>query len=129
MKPSLTSCIEMTDASAIYERADADVRELEGLPTHKDWLRSQAETPVLISENDLQFLVDVEEGHKTGFYLDQRASRALVRSLAEGREVLDCFAFTGGFTLNALQGGANHVTSVDSSISALNLAKRNLELE
>ena len=120
--------LEMTDVEAIYERADADVRELEGLPTRKDWLRSQAETPVLISENDLQFLVDVEEGHKTGFYLDQRASRALVRSVANDREVLDCFSFTGGFTLNTLQGGANHVTSVDSSISALNLAKRNLEL-
>ncbi|KAA3647892.1 MAG: class I SAM-dependent rRNA methyltransferase [Chloroflexi bacterium] len=120
--------LEFSGTKAIYERADADVRELEGLPIRKGWIRDQADLPLTILENDLQFYVDIEAGHKTGFYLDQQANRAVVRSLAAGKEVLDCFAFSGGFTLNALKGGASHVTAVDSSASALDLIQRNLEL-
>jgi 23S rRNA (cytosine1962-C5)-methyltransferase len=84
--------------------------------------------PLTITENDLKFRVNVETGHKTGFYLDQRFNRQRVRALAEGRSVLDCFCYTGGFTVNALAGGARSVLSVDSSGDALALCRENCSL-
>jgi len=120
--------LEETGLSAIYERSDADVRELEGLEPVRGSLRgSSPDSQITILENDLNFRVNLLEGHKTGFYLDQRANRLRVRDLAGGREVLDCFSYSGGFTVNALSGGAKSVVAVDASAEALALAKLNLE--
>jgi 23S rRNA (cytosine1962-C5)-methyltransferase len=87
----------------------------------------KAET-VKIVENGVHFLVDISNGHKTGFYLDQRENRLLLRQICTGRKTLDCFSYTGGFTVNALAGNAKHITMVDSSKDALEKAARNVEL-
>src|SRR5258707_4562970 len=114
--------LEETGLSTIYERSDADVRELEGLESKVGLLRgSIIPNPLTITENNLQFKVNLAEGHKTGFYLDQRKNRLRVRELAKDKDVLDCFCYTGGFTVNALAGGAKSVLSVDSSGDALGL--------
>jgi 23S rRNA (cytosine1962-C5)-methyltransferase len=120
--------LEETQFKDIYERSDADVRELEGLPARSGVVRGKAPSTITIHENNLKFLVDVATGHKTGFYLDQRINRQQVRALAHGREVLDCFSYTGGFTVNALAGGAKSVLAVDSSSAALSLAQQNVAL-
>ncbi len=120
--------LEETRLKDIYERSDADVRELEGLPSRSGIIRGDAPSTITISENDLKFLVNVATGHKTGFYLDQRISRQHVRALAQGREVLDCFCYTGGFTVNALAGEAKSVLAVDSSSAALSLVRENVAL-
>ena len=113
----------------LYERSDADVLALEGLQVSVGLLRGTAPaSPLLVYESGAMFEVDVPRGHKTGFYLDQRTNRARVRELAEKREVLDCFAYTGGFTVNALAGGAAKVTAIDSSGPALELLQRNVAL-
>lgn len=118
-----------TGLSAIYERSDADVRALEGLPLRSASLRGDiGPSPLIILENNLKFRVDLAGGHKTGFYLDQRINRQRVRELAAGSEVLDCFCYTGGFTVNALAGGARSVLSVDSSAEALRLCGENVAL-
>ena len=105
--------IEETGLTSILERSDADVRELEGLAPRVGLLRG-ALSPLLfpIMECGLSFNVDLVSGHKTGFYLDQRTNRQQVRALAQGREVLDCFCYSGGFSVNALQGGAASVLAV-----------------
>lgn len=112
---------------AVYERSDSDVRALEGLEPKSglQWGEIQEEN-VMILEGDLSFLVDIRNGHKTGFYLDQRLNRLKVRKLAEDCDVLDCFSYTGGFSLNALLGGASSVTSIDSSEEALAIAEQNI---
>lgn len=121
--------IEETGCSAIYERSDADVRELEGLEPKVGLLRgSILHDPLTITENGLQFNVNFAEGHKTGFYLDQRVNRLRVREMAQDKDVLDCFCYTGGFTVNALTGGAKSVLSVDSSGDALSYCKENIAL-
>jgi 23S rRNA (cytosine1962-C5)-methyltransferase len=121
--------LELTSLQNIYERSDTDVRELEGLLPRVGSLRGALhETLITIHENGLEFLVNIATGHKTGFYLDQRQNRLRVRQLAEGREVLDCFCYTGGFTVNALAGGAKSVLSVDSSADALALCRENVTL-
>lgn len=123
-----------TGLQSIFERSDVDVRELEGLPPRTGWVRGQgtgaveAETSLCIVEHGLTFSVDIAAGHKTGFYLDQRNNRRRVRELAPGREVLDCFCYSGGFTVNALAGGARSILAVDSSAEALSLAARNIQL-
>lgn len=121
--------LEETGLSVIYERSDADVRELEGLPSKVGLLRGKIyDLRSTIYEHGLQFQVDLQSGHKTGFYLDQRANRLKVRELAQDRDVLDCFCYTGGFTVNALAGGAKSVLSVDSSADALKLCRENVAL-
>jgi len=129
--------LEETGLSIIYERSDADVRELEGLGPKVGLLRGNLSAPALssvegfvfpITENNLQFKVNLAEGHKTGFYLDQRKNRLRARELAKDKDVLDCFCYTGGFTVNALAGGAKSVLSVDSSADALSLCKENISL-
>jgi 23S rRNA (cytosine1962-C5)-methyltransferase len=121
--------LEETGLTTIYERSDADVRELEGLETKVGLLRGNLSTfRFPITENNLEFIVDFQSGHKTGFYLDQRANRLRVRELAKDKDVLDCFCYTGGFTINALAGGAKSVLSVDSSGDALELCKENIAL-
>jgi 23S rRNA (cytosine1962-C5)-methyltransferase len=124
---SLRAVTGLTD---VYERSDADVRSLEGLAPRVGPVPMNGPVPgrVQIYENGLKFWVDIAAGHKTGFYLDQRANRLRLRQLSAGRDVLDCFAYTGGFTLNALLGGAASVVSVDNSANALELARENLAL-
>lgn len=119
--------LEETGLATIYERSDADVRELEGLTTFAGPLRGQFSSfQFSINEHNLNFIVNLSSGHKTGFYLDQRMNRLRVRELAKDKDVLDCFCYTGGFTVNALAGGAKSVVAIDSSEDALALAKENI---
>lgn len=113
----------------IYDRSEGGVRDEEGLAPSVGVLYGE-EPPELvpIEENGLGFLVDIRKGQKTGFFLDQRDNRALVASLAAGRTILNCFAYTGGFAVYALKAGARRVLSIDSSRPALDLAKQNLAL-
>ena len=121
--------LEETGLTTIYERSDADVRELEGLELKTGFLRGSLSTHHFpITENNLQFQVNFQSGHKTGYYLDQRKNRLRVRELAKDKDVLDCFCYTGGFTVNALAGGAKSVLLVDSSADALELCKENISL-
>ncbi len=120
---------EIFPGLSIYERSDVSVREKEGLPSRCGVLAG-TEPPerVEISENGMRLLVDIKSGHKTGYYLDQRDSRAAVRHWAVGRDVLNCFSYTGGFGVAALLGGAKHVVQMDSSEPALDIARQNAEL-
>jgi 23S rRNA (cytosine1962-C5)-methyltransferase len=121
--------LELTGLIRIYERSDADVRELEGLQPRVGSLRGTInQNPITITENELKFNVNISTGHKTGFYLDQRLNRQRVRGLADGRDVLDCFCYTGGFTVNALAGRAKSVLSMDASADALSLCRDNVAL-
>ena len=120
-----------TGLSRLYERSDASSRALEGLPEVAGWLRGSGPVELLLTEHDWRLTVNIAEGHKTGFYLDQRDSRKrfadYARRLAFQR-VLNCYCYTGGFTVAALQGGAAHVTSIDSSGPALDKATANVAL-
>ena len=118
------------DIRGIYERNDVAIRELEGLPQSKGWYPLPGEAiptdPVTeICENGIFYRVDVENGQKTGFFLDQKYNRLAVARLAKGKRILDCFTHTGSFALNAAMGGAEHVTAVDISASAIEMAKAN----
>jgi len=111
---------EETGAACIYERSDVEVRRLEGLSEAAGLLHgSEPASPVEIFENGLRFQVDVRKGHKTGFYLDQRPNRARLCQWSAGKEVLNCFSYSGAFSIYALAGGAQHVLSVDTSAEAL----------
>jgi 23S rRNA (cytosine1962-C5)-methyltransferase len=111
----------------LYERSDVDVRQLEGLEMVRGPLYGHLSTKhVRIIENELKYSVDIFEGHKTGFYLDQRENRYFAKKISSGLRVLDCFSYTGGFAISTLAGGATSVTMVDSSADALALAKQNL---
>ena len=121
--------VEETGVQIIYERSDADVRELEGLQPITGSLRGELHTSrFTIQEHGLKFNVDVQHGHKTGFYLDQRENRRRVGELSKDRDVLNCFCYTGGFSIHALANGAKSVLSVDSSADALTLLEENLRL-
>lgn len=116
--------------SGLYERNDAPLRELEGLEQYRGWFplpgKAVPDSPITeIRENGIYYSVDVENGQKTGFFLDQKYNRLAVARLARGRRVLDCFTHTGSFALNAARGGAERVTAVDVSASAIEMAKRN----
>ena len=109
----------------IYERSDAKVREQEGMPRVKGFLSDPFDTKVEIVENGVRYFVDVAEGQKTGFFLDQKYNRKAIWPLCPGAEVLDCFTHTGSFALNAARGGAKHVTAVDVSEFAVECAREN----
>ena len=116
--------------SGIFERNDAAIRSLEGLEQGKGWYVLPGETApesavTEICENGIYYAIDVENGQKTGFFLDQKYNRRAVARLAQGRRVLDCFTHTGSFALNAARGGAAHVTAVDVSESAIAMAEAN----
>jgi 23S rRNA (cytosine1962-C5)-methyltransferase len=116
--------------SGIYERNDVAIRELEGLGQNKGWftldgIPAPASAVTVISENGITYEVDVENGQKTGFFLDQKYNRRAVKGLSKGRQVLDCFTHTGSFALNAALGGASHVTAADISENAVDMALRN----
>lgn len=120
------------DIRGIFERNDVAIRDLEGLEQYKGWYplpgETHPESPVTeICENGVFYKVDVENGQKTGFFLDQKYNRLAVARLAKGRRVLDCFTHTGSFALNAALGGAEHVTAVDISASAIEMAKANAQ--
>lgn len=120
--------VQATGCSCVFERSDSEVRGLEGLEPRVGV--AYGELPIerlMILENGVRMEVDVEFGHKTGFYLDQRDNRLLTGELAFGRSVLNCFCYTAGFSLQALSGGAASVLSIDSSGPALATAQRNLE--
>jgi 23S rRNA (cytosine1962-C5)-methyltransferase len=112
----------------IYERSDSDSRSLEGLPTRNGVLRGALPPATVVNEHGLRFAVDVATGQKTGFYLDQRDNRQLTGAMADGKSVLNCFCYTGGFSLYALRGGASLVLSIDASQEALDLAQSNVTL-
>ena len=114
----------------VFERNDVAIRALEGLEQNKGWYPLPGETPPAsavteICENGVYYAVDVENGQKTGFFLDQKYNRRAAAKLARGRRVLDCFTHTGSFALNAALGGAAHVTAVDVSESAVAMAEAN----
>ncbi|MCD7814703.1 MAG: class I SAM-dependent rRNA methyltransferase [Lachnospiraceae bacterium] len=116
----------------IYERNDVSIRELEGLKQYKGWYplditQNQIDPLTEITENGIIYQVDVENGQKTGFFLDQKYNRQAVARLAAGKRVLDCFTHTGSFALNAVKGGASHVCAVDISQSAIDMARHNAE--
>ena len=116
----------------IYERNDVAIRALEGMEQNKGWFPLDGETPpdstiTEICENGIVYSVDVENGQKTGFFLDQKYNRLAIAKLAKGKRVLDCFTHTGSFALNAAMGGAEHVTAVDISASAIEMAKANAQ--
>jgi 23S rRNA (cytosine1962-C5)-methyltransferase len=117
---------DATGCAAIYERSNVDVRALEGLAPREGPMRGTMPPSVAMVEDGLRFNVDVARGQKTGFYLDQRDNRKRVRALAHDRDVLNCFCYTGGFTVAVLAGGAKSVLSIDSSAEALALGRHNV---
>ncbi len=120
---------DLLQPDCIYERSDVAVRGLEGLAERTGPLYGDRNAlPEAIRENGLRYKVDLLRGQKTGFYLDQRDNRQFCREIAKGKKVLNCFAYTGGFTLSALAGGAESVLSIDSSAEALDLARENVAL-
>ena len=112
----------------IYERNDEALRAKEGLEQNKGWFELSGEThpdstQTEIRENGVYYHVDFENGQKTGFFLDQKYNRLAIQRLCKGKRVLDCFTHTGSFALNAAKGGAEHVTAVDVSASAIGMAR------
>ena len=113
----------------IYERSDVDVRKKEGLEPQQGLIHGELPAqPMEIEENGLRLLINVETGHKTGYYLDQRNNRRLVGQMAKGKKLLNCFCYTGGFGTYALAGGAKKVVNVDVSEAALEIAAQNVSL-
>jgi 23S rRNA (cytosine1962-C5)-methyltransferase len=120
-----------TGLSKLYERSDASSRALEGLPEVKGWLRGEGPTDLVLQEHSWKLALNIADGHKTGFYLDQRDSRHTFARYARRlnfQRVLNCYCYTGGFTVAALSGGAAHVTSIDSSGPAIEKAAANVAL-
>ena len=117
----------------IYERNDVQIRLLEGMNEYKGYYKLEGTeipnyTVTQIEENGIKYKVDVENGQKTGFFLDQKYNRLAISKIAKGKKVLDCFTHTGSFALNAAKGGANHVHAVDISESAIDMARENAKL-
>lgn len=112
----------------VYERSDAKVRLQEGLARSKGFIGEEFDTKVLITENGVKYYVDICEGQKTGFFLDQKYNRLAVSKICKDKEVLDCFTHTGSFALNAVNGGAAHVTAVDISDLGIAQARENAVL-
>jgi 23S rRNA (cytosine1962-C5)-methyltransferase len=123
--------LSATGLQRLYERSDASSRALEGLPESTGWLRGEGPVDLVLQEHDWKLAVNIAEGHKTGFYLDQRDSRKKFADYCQRlqfQRVLNCYCYTGGFTVAALTGGAGHVTSIDSSGPALEKAAANVVL-
>lgn len=128
-RQEIISILSEFNVKGIYERSDVDVRRLEGLIETTGVLWGEdPPSKVLIKENNYQFFVDIQKGQKTGFYLDQRVNREKVKKYCSGKEILNCFCYTGGFTVYALAGGAKHVISIDSSETALLSVTENLQI-
>jgi 23S rRNA (cytosine1962-C5)-methyltransferase len=117
---------EQKDCAGIYERSDTESRKKENLPIKKDkLLGSFIPERILFKENGMSFYADIANGHKTGFYLDQRDNRQLLKDFSQGKNILNCFSYTGGFSVYAIKGNANFITNIDSSSSALSLSDVN----
>lgn len=128
-KEIVAALTELAPMTGIFERSEGRVREEEGLEAAVGVLAGAAPPETIaIEENGNKFLVDIRRGQKTGFFLDQRDSRQFFSTLTRGRAVLNCFAYTGGFSVYALAGGAKEVVTFDSSLPALELAEKNLQL-
>ena len=124
----IDTLVKILQPKGIYERSDAAARTLEGIAVSNGLLYGTIPNePILIKENNLHFLVDVNEGQKSGYFLDQRENRAYLANFAKGKTVLDCFSYSGGFSLYAKNAGAKNVTSVDSSALAMETLKANYE--
>ena len=134
LKPMILSMLRQilaedgVNVRGIYERSDAKVREKEGLPRTKGFIGEPFDTLIPITENGVRYMVDVENGQKTGFFLDQKENRRAIARLCPGARVLDCFTHTGSFGLNAALAGAAEVTSVDASELAIEQAAQNAAL-
>lgn len=134
LKPFIVDCLKKVLAEdgimirGVYERSDAKVREKEGMTRSKGFLGEPFDTKVEIVENGVRYIVDVKDGQKTGFFLDQKYNRQAIHKLCKGAEVLDCFTHTGSFALNAGIAGAAHVTGVDASELAVEQARENAAL-
>ena len=128
-KPAIVKCLQKYFPShSIFERSDSDLRKWEGLKRSVGVLAGKEPPEAIeIQENGLFFGVDVKGGQKTGFFLDQRESREIVKGLSSGKRVLNCFAYTGGFSIYAAKGGAKEVVSVESSESAVTMGRKNFE--
>ena len=126
----LKECMEEDGVKirGVYERSDAKVRESEGLAKVRGFLGEPFDTRVEIEENGVRYLVNVEDGQKTGFFLDQKYNRLAIQKLCRGARVLDCFTHTGSFALNAAAAGAREVIGVDASEAGVNLARENAAL-
>lgn len=126
----LKECMEEDGVKirGVYERSDAKVRESEGLAKVRGFLGEPFDTRVEIEENGVRYLVNVEDGQKTGFFLDQKYNRLAIQKLCGGARVLDCFTHTGSFALNAAAAGAREVIGVDASEAGVNLARENAAL-
>lgn len=129
-RPALLSALQHCyPECSIYDRSDVAVRKKEGLPLAQGLVLGDLPPELLpIAEHGMKLLVDIQQGHKTGFYLDQRDSRLAARNYSAGRRVLNCFSYTGAFAVSALMGGCAQVISVDTSQAALDIAKQNVEL-
>ncbi|MFZ9137332.1 MAG: class I SAM-dependent rRNA methyltransferase [Hylemonella sp.] len=131
-KAALTQALMVeTGLSKLYERSDTSFRAMEGLPEVSGWLCGEGSVELVLREHDWQLALNIAEGHKTGFYLDQRDSRKKFADAArrlQFQRVLNCYCYTGGFTVAALMAGAARVTSIDSSAVALDKARANLVL-
>lgn len=119
---------ELFPVKSIFEKNDIRSRELEGLPRQEGLLYGEIKERVIISENQSKFWVNIKAGQKTGYFYDHRLTRIKVRALSRGRNVLDVFSYTGGFSINAALGGAKKVIGIDNSASAIELAKENAKL-
>ena len=129
-RPALLSALQHCyPECSIYDRSDVAGRKIEGLPMAQGPVLGDLPPELLpITEHGMKLLVDIQQGHKTGFYLDQRDSRLAARNYSAGRRVLNCFSYTGAFAVSALMGGCAQVISVDTSQAALDIAKQNVEL-
>ncbi|ULQ58274.1 class I SAM-dependent rRNA methyltransferase [Flavihumibacter rivuli] len=128
-KPAIVKALEtIFQPKGIYERNDVPVRELEGLPQHKGFLSAPFDTNIIINENGLRFHVDVENGQKTGYFLDQQDNRRAIQHIVKGADVLGAFTYTGTFEIHAAHYGAKSVLGLDISESAVTQATRNAEL-
>lgn len=128
-KDSIVSAInKIFSPKGIYERNDVPVRELEGLPQQKGFLSAPFDTNIIINENSLKFHVDIVNGQKTGYFLDQQDNRRAIRHIVKGADVLEAFCYTGTFSLHAAHYGAKSVLGLDISDTAVNTARRNAEL-
>jgi 23S rRNA (cytosine1962-C5)-methyltransferase len=119
---------EIIEPKGIYERNDVQVREKEGLEQKKGFIKGPFDTTVQITENDIKMWVDIENGQKTGYFLDQKENRAALRPFVKNARVLDTFTHTGGFALHAAQYGAAEVTAVDISEHAIEFVMKNAQL-
>jgi 23S rRNA (cytosine1962-C5)-methyltransferase len=127
-KNLIREALQMLGFNNIYTRYKTSSEKLEDISTGSGWLSGEAESPVVVVENGLNFKIDFIEGQKTGFFLDQRDNRQLLRMLSKGKKVLNCFSYTGGFSVYAFAGGADLVHSVDISESAIKACDENVSL-